>query len=133
MSSLVDNRLGAAMAAVAFVLLVAPATALAEPTRLECMLSRLQTKSGQNFESAVENRSLVVTFDEEGRSLKVDRDGKTYALGHITMTPISMTGYVDDISLGVDRSSWSVVLQTFGPNATTSEFGTCGKSTKSPP
>ena len=132
MNNLVDNRLGV-WALAALVLVQSSAAALAEPTRLECTLSRLQTKSGQNFESAVENRSLSVTYDEEGRSLKVDRDGKTYSLGHITMTPISITGYVDDISLGVDRSSWSVVLQTFGSSSTTSEFGTCGKSTKSSP
>ena len=107
--------------------------ALAEPNRLTCELTRVQIKTGANFEAAAESKLFAITFDEDAKTLAVERDSKTLPLDHVTMTPITMTGYIDDLSLGVDRSSWSVVLQTYRMNSIRSEFGTCSQGAKPPP
>ena len=120
-------------AACAVATLVQVNSAFAETRRLDCTLSRLQTKSGTNFDVSSEDKSIAVTFDEGARTLIVNRDGGSRRLDHVTITPISMTGYASDISLGVDRSSWSIVLQTYKANAVASEFGTCSLSKEAPP
>ena len=124
----------AAVFALALALFVQlPSAAIADAKRLDCNLTRLQTKTGTDFDVATEAKSVTITFDEQAGTLVVDRDGMAHFLDHVTMTPIAMTGYVDDLSLGIDRSSWSIVLQTYKANSVSSEFGICGQSARSAP
>jgi hypothetical protein len=121
-----------AVSALAMALLL-PGVAVAAPKRLDCSLTKVETRTGANFEVGRENRPVTVVFDAEAKSLAVYQDGGKRALGHVTITQISMNGYIDEMSLGIDMSSWSVVLQLYKPEAMTTEFGACSQSAKPPP
>lgn len=123
----------AGASALATALLLPPAVAAAAPKQLDCSLTRLETRAGPNFEVEGENRPIAVIFDDEAKSLAVSAGAGKRGLGHVTITQISMNGYVDDMSLGIDMSSWSIVLQTYKPEAMTTEFGACRESAKPPP
>ena len=99
--------------------------ASAGPRSLDCKLTTVQTKTGSSFEVASENQRLTITFDEGAKTLIADLDARLLAFDHVTITPITMTGYVLDVSLGIDRSDWSIVLQTYEDRSIRSEFGTC--------
>lgn len=123
----------AAASALAIALLLPPAVAVAVPRRLDCSLTGLETKIGSDFEIGRESRPIAVVFDDEAKSLAVYQDGRMRGLSHVTITQISMNGYDDEMSLGIDMSSWSIVLQTYKPEAMTTEFGACSQSAKPPP
>ena len=114
-------------------LLLPSVVAVAAPKRLDCSLTRIETRTGPNLEVGRENRPIIVVFDDEAKSLAMYQDGGKWGLGHVTITQISMNGYVDEISLGIDLSTWSIVLQTYKPEAMTAEFGACGQSATPPP
>lgn len=120
---------GLSVLAMALVLL-SSADANAAPARLDCSMAKLETKTGSDFDVEAENRSIIVVFDEDAKTLSVYPDGGKQPLAHVTITPIAMSGYVDDLSLGIDRSSWSVVLQTYKPGSKSTEFGACSLSAK---
>jgi hypothetical protein len=113
--------------------LIAMSPASAAPRRLDCSLTVLETKAGPKLDVAAEKRAIIVVFDEQAKALTVRQDGGARALGNVTMTQSSMTGYVDEMSLGVDPSSWSVVLQTYKPDSMDVEFGACALSAQPPP
>jgi hypothetical protein len=124
---------GALSALAAGLLLLSSAAAAAAPKRLDCSLTKLETRAGGNFDVKAESRSITVVFDDAAKTLTVYQDDSGRALNQVTMTQISMNGYVDEMSLGIDLSSWSIVLQTYKPNSITSEFGACSQSAKPPP
>jgi hypothetical protein len=110
-------------------ILLSPGGAIAAPTALDCTLTELVANTGRE----AENRSITVVLDEEARSLTVYQDGSAQVLSHITLTQSTMNGYVKGMSLGIDRSSLSVVFQIYKPNSTSTEFGSCTVSAKPPP
>jgi len=117
----------------ATLLLLSPAGAIAAPKRLDCNLTNFETKAGPKSDSGAEKRSITVVFDEEAKGLTVYQDGSARVLKNVTISQTSMNGYVDDISLGIEPSSWNIVFQTYEPDSTRVEFGTCSLSTKPPP
>ena len=72
-----------------------------------------------------------MTFDEQQGSLSLRQGTANKSLQDVTITPTSMNGAADDISLGIDRSSWRIVFQTYGPNSVRNEFGICNLRPKS--
>lgn len=130
---LLSKSAGALSALAAAHLLLPSALAVAAPKRLDCSLTELETTVRPKYEAEAENRAIIVVFDEEARTLAVYQDGNRRVLDHVTITQISMNGYVDEISLGIDMSSWSIVLQTYKPNSMSAEFGACSQSAKPPP
>ncbi len=104
-------------------LLQGVATAAADPKQLDCTLADPGSVSASSQQT--ESRPVTVTFDEAAGTLFVSRDGTTRAFSHVTMTQSSVTGYLDDISLGIDRGAWIIVLQTYDAYSTRAEFGTC--------
>lgn len=104
-------------------LLLGVATATADPKQLDCTLTDPGSVSVSSQQT--ESRPVTVTFDEAAGTLSVNRGGTTRALSHVTMTQSSVTGYLDDISLGIDRGAWNIVLQTYDAHSTRAEFGTC--------
>jgi hypothetical protein len=109
-------------------------TAKATPQELDCILTDVETKSEETkFDSqvAVEKRAIVVTFDEQQGSLSLRQGTANKSLQDVTITPTSMNGAADDISLGIDRSSWRIVFQSYGPNSVRNEFGICNLRPKS--
>jgi hypothetical protein len=122
----------AAASALATALLV-PAIGVAAPKRLDCNLTTHETRMGPNLAFERENRPIAVVFDDETKSLAVYQDGEKRGLSHVTITRIFMNGYVDEMSLGIDMGSWSIVLQAYKPEATIAEFGVCSQSAELPP
>jgi len=109
-------------------LMLPPAGAFAAPKRLNCSLTDLETKAGSNSDVAVENRSIVIVYDEQAMSLTVHQDGSARALNNVTISQTSINGYVGEISVGIDSASLTIVFQTYGPDSTRTEFGQCSPS-----
>ena len=117
-----------ALSALSFLISSSFGTAKSTPQELDCVLTDVETKSEETkFDSqvAVEKRAIVVTFDEQQGSLSLRKGTANKSLQDVTITPTSMNGAADDISLGIDRSSWRIVFQTYGPNSVRNEFGIC--------
>jgi len=73
-------------------------------------------------------------FDQDAKALTVYPDGGALALTNVTMSQIAMSGYVSGkVSLSIDPSSWNIAFQTYKPDSTSTEFGTCSPSAKPPP
>ncbi len=114
--------------ALAILAIVAPKTAAAGPQKLDCVLTDIEIKSaGVKFDSevAAEKRSIAVVFDDDAKTLAMKSDGTQIPLKNVAISQTSMTGAGDNISLGIDRSSWRIVFQTFGQGTTRNEFGNC--------
>jgi len=93
--------------------------AAAAPKHLDCILTDTATKPG------TENRRVAVVFDEDTKTLSAEASGRSYSFGKVTITYISISGQVDDVSIGIDRSSLGIVWQQYGADKVTTEFGHC--------
>jgi hypothetical protein len=135
MDDLCPSAAVVAGAFVAGVLLLSPVGAVAASARLNCSLTDVETQGAGKFDRQVgaENRSVTVVFDEQASALSVDQNGAPRTLSNVTITQSSMSGTSSDISVGVDRSSWSIVFQTYASDSIRAEFGSCKPSTEPPP
>ena len=130
----IANRVMTVLALSTLSLLVSFGTLKATPQELDCILTDVETKSEETkFDSqvAVEKRAIVVTFDEQQGLLSLHEGKANKLLQDVTITPTSMNGAADGISLGIDRSSWRIVFQTYGPNSVRNEFGICNLRSRS--
>ena len=112
----------------ALLAVLAPRTAAAAPQTLDCVLTDIETKSGDtkfDSEEDAEKRAIAVIFDDGEKTLAIQADGKRAALGNVAISQTSMTASAGNISLGIDRSSWRIVFQTYGQSTTRNEFGDC--------
>ena len=130
-----EIKLLAQIGAVAVSLLVASTAVLANAARLDCRLTDIESRKGAQFDRAVgaENRSLTVVFDKQRGTITFDRQGNPQALGDVTITQTSIAGAINDISLGIDRASGSIVFQTYAPDSMRAEFGECTPNRESVP
>lgn len=121
------RRIRIALSALA--LLAGPAqNVAAAPQRLDCVLKDIEIKSSATkFESLVgaEKRALAVTFDDDAKTLTIEEGGVETQLRDAAISQTSMTAAGSNISLGIDRSSWFIVFQTYGQGTIRSEFGDC--------
>ena len=108
--------------------LLLPAGAVAAPKRLDCSLTLLETRAGPKSDQSAESRSMMIVFDEEAQALTLYQGASVQALGRVTITQSSMSGAVGEITLGIDRSSWGIVFQTYGSDSMRAEFGECNLS-----
>ena len=102
--------------------------AFAAPRTLDCVLTNIEIRSvTARFESRVgaEKRSIAVIFDDDAKTLIIKEGGAETRLGKVAISQTSMTGAAGNISLGIDRSSWGIVFQTYGQDSTRNEFGEC--------
>ncbi len=114
--------------ALAFLAAMAPNMAGAAPQRLDCVLTDIEIKSsGAKFDSQVgaEKRTVAVAFDDDSKKLTVSQGGIEMPLKNVAISQTSMTGAGDNFSIGIDRSSWRIVLQTYGQGTARNEFGDC--------
>lgn len=92
------------------------------------MLRDIETKSsGTKFDSQVggEKRALTVIFDDDAKTMTMKEGGAETPLKDVAISQTSMTAASNNISLGIDRSSWYIVLQTYTFETIRSEFGSC--------
>jgi len=92
--------------------------------QFDCTLTTLESTANPNFTGA-ESRSMAVSVDQGAKTIIVSQDGTDQSLDHVTFSQLTINGYTDTLSLGMDKSSGNIVLQTYGPNAAKTEFGTC--------
>ena len=105
-------------------LLLLPAAGWAAPRRIDCKLTTIESTADPNF-VAVEARSSAVIVDREAKTVAVSQDGVMQPLDHVTFTQLTINGYTNTLSLGIDTSAGNLVLQSYGPDANKIEFGTC--------
>ena len=95
------------------------AAASAAPQQLDCVLTDTEGNPGS------ENRPIVVVFDEDAKTLTAKGGGNSYSFSKVSISNVSITGAVDSVSLGVDRSSFGIVWQQYGADKVSTEFGRC--------
>ncbi|HTV33828.1 MAG TPA: hypothetical protein VME69_12125 [Methylocella sp.] len=88
--------------------------------RLECTLT---AAGGEGKEMTT--RQIGIVFDTEANKLDFYDGAQRRELAQVTISTISIDGYTDDLSVGIDRSSWSIVVQTYAPDHVHAEFGVC--------
>lgn len=118
------NAFDLAAPAAAALLLLLPSAGEAAPQQLDCTLTMLESKANPNFTEA-ESRPIAVIVDQQAKAIAVSQDGTTQALDHVTFSQLTINGYTSTLSLGMDKSSGNIVLQSYGPNANKTEFGAC--------
>jgi hypothetical protein len=84
---------------------------------LDCVLS--------NPGGPPDNPSIAVTIDDTGKTLKVQRGTDSYSFTNVSISNISISGQVNDVSLGIDRSSLGIVWQQYGADKVATDFGQC--------
>ncbi len=72
-----------------------------------------------------EKRAIAIEFDEANKTITLDEDGRARPLRNVAISNSSMSGGVDGITVGVDRSSLRVVYQAYGADSVANEFGRC--------
>ena len=112
------------VASVAALLLLSPNADAAATQQFGCTLTTLESTTNPNFTEA-ESRSIAVIVDQETKTITVSQDGTEQPLDHVTFSQLTINGYTGTLSLGMDKSSGSIVLQTYAPNANKTEFGVC--------
>ncbi len=100
-----------------------PVGALATPTRLECTLKSAGAGGKET------TRKISIVFDAGAKTLDFYQGSQRQELAHVTISTISIDGYTSDMSIGIDTSSWSIVVQTYSPDHTLVEFGVCKPAT----
>ena len=70
-------------------------------------------------------------FDEDVRTVTAEAGGQTDSLEKVSISNISINGAADNVSLGIDRSSFGIVWQQYGADKVSTEYGQC-HPTRSP-
>jgi hypothetical protein len=112
-------RSGVATIVPALMSLVAWIEASAAAQQLDCVLTDTAEKLGS------ENRTIVVMFDESAKTLKAQDGAQNYRFSNVSISNIAISGDVDNISVGIDRSSLGIVWQQYAANKVVTEFGHC--------
>jgi hypothetical protein len=98
------------------------ASAAAGPQQLDCVLTDTDTQPSS------QNRSVVVVFDEDEKSITAEQDGRSYSFTKVSISNVSISGHTDGISLGIDRSSLGIVWQQYSTDRVRTEYGHCHQS-----
>jgi hypothetical protein len=129
---MVINRLFVKVTTVASVLVSANSLffvigAFAAPMRLECVLTSVGADDKET------TRTILVVFDAEINTLISYQGARPREFSDVTISTVSINGNTDDMSIGIDRSSWSLVVQTYSQDRVSGEFGTCRPAAMSRP
>lgn len=99
--------------------LVASIEASAAGQRFDCVLT------DTSEELASENRVIVVVFDGSAKTLKTHDGSQSHSFNNVSISNIAISGDVDNVSVGIDRSSLGIVWQQYAANKVVTEFGHC--------
>jgi len=132
-SAIAGDAVKVSLALGAALMLFSPARATAAPKSFDCRLTVVETKASGKKDVGSEQRSIVLLIDEQAKTVMVQQDSGARALNNVTMSEHNINGYVDDLSLSVDLSSWKIALQTYksDPDWQSIEFGDCAPTVKS--
>jgi len=102
--------------------LVAWIEASAGAQQLDCVLTDTAEQLG------AENRALVIMFDESAKTLKAQDGNQNYSFSNVSISNIAISGDVNSVSVGIDRSSLGIVWQHYATDKVVTEFGHCRQS-----
>jgi hypothetical protein len=94
------------------------AGARAAPQQLNCVLA-------STAQPAPNNPPVVVVFDDTAKTLQAKAGDQSYTFGNVSISNVAISGDVDDVSLGIDRSSLGMVWQQYGTDPVTIQYGQC--------
>jgi hypothetical protein len=94
-------------------------TAFATPARLECTM----TSAGADGKDTT--HTIFIVFDAELNTLVLYQGTQRREFADVTISTVSINGAIDDVSIGIDRSSSSIVVQTYSQDHVSGEFGVC--------
>lgn len=121
----VPSGVGACLLFAAGVLVANVAAAASQ--RLQCTLT------DTDAQREVERRPIAIVFDEDAGTMRLLEGGRTRVLKNVSISMTSMSGADAEITVGVSRSSLSVVLQTYQKNSVQTEYGNCAIDVKGRP
>jgi hypothetical protein len=121
---MVTNRLFVKVTTAAKVLAMAcsqffAVSALATPARLECTM----TSAGADGKDTM--HTIFIVFDAELNTLVLYQGAQRREFADVMISTVSINGATDDVSIGIDRSSSSIVVQTYSQDHVSGEFGGC--------
>lgn len=90
--------------------------------QLDCVLTDTAEQLGS------ENRTIVVVFDESAKTLKAQDGSQNYSFSNVSISNIAISGDVNSVSVGIDRSSLGIVWQHYATDKVVTEFGHCRQS-----
>ncbi len=91
----------------------------AEPQQLDCVLTDTEAHP------ASERRPVVVVFDKDAKTLTAKDGDYSYAFSKVSISNVAISGLVDNVSIGIDRSSLGIVWQQYGTDKVATEYGRC--------
>lgn len=97
----------------------------AAPAQLNCTLTDTAAQLGSK------NRAVVVTFDDRAKKLGAQDGNQKYDFSDVSISNVAISGDVDTLSVGIDRSSLGIVWQQYGAGAPAAQFGQCQQPTPS--
>ncbi|HUN99701.1 MAG TPA: hypothetical protein VMU69_26155 [Bradyrhizobium sp.] len=96
------------------------------PQQLNCLLAGSK-------QPAAKNQPIIVIFDDTANALQVQLRDQSYIFGNVSISNVAISGYVDDVSLGIDRSSLGMVWQQYSTDQVTTQYGQCRANPASSP
>jgi len=108
---------------VAALMILSARIAGAAPQQISCIL----TDTADQLRS--ESRPVVIIFDDVAKTLKAQEGSHSYTFGNVSVSNVAISGDVDNVILGIDRSSLGIVWQQYQSDKATIEFGQCRIST----
>ena len=98
------------------------AAAFAGEQRFDCVL----TDTAEQLAS--ENHAVSVVLDEDAKTLKAQDGSQSYSFTKVSISTLAISGEVDNVSIGIDRSSWGIVWQQYNADKIVTQFGRCRQS-----
>ena len=96
-----------------------PRSSSAAPQQLICVL----TAAGGQPSS--QSRSMTVTFDENAKTLSAKVGNQNYSFANVSISTVAISGDIDTISIGIDRSSLGLIWQQYGTDKADVAYGQC--------
>jgi len=93
--------------------------ACAAPRQLNCVLTDTEAHPRS------ENRPITVVFDDAAKTLTAKDGDRTYTFSKVSISNVTISGLDDNVSVGIDRSSFGIVWQQYAANRVTTEYGRC--------
>lgn len=90
--------------------------------QLNCTLTDTADQLGS------ENHPIIITFDQDAKTLKAQDGSQNYNFGDVSISNIAISGNIDNVSLGIDRSSLGIVWQQYAAGKVATQFGQCRQS-----
>jgi len=77
---------------------------------------------------AAQSQPITVTFDDNPKSLHAEDGARSYVFDDVSISNVAISGDIDAISIGIDRSSLGIVWQKYEGDKAVTQYGRCRPS-----